>query len=97
MLFRSGANAIFNVLRRADVLMLAEGLTVFRVKVPTSMVGKSITESAVRSETGCSIVALKTDTALDINPDPKSILTADAEIILIGVVDDQNRFFKTYS
>ena len=29
-----GANAIFNLLRRADVLMLAEGLTVFRVKVP---------------------------------------------------------------
>ncbi len=92
-----GANAIFNLLRRADVLMLAEGLTVFRVKVPPPLVGKSITESAVRSETGCNIVALKSDTSLDINPDPKSILTADAEIILIGVVDDQNRFFKSYS
>jgi voltage-gated potassium channel len=92
-----GANAIFNVLRRADILMLAEGLTVFRVKVPPSLVGKTIAESAVRSQTGCSIVALKSDAALEINPDPNRTLTAEAELILIGVVEDENRFLKAYA
>jgi voltage-gated potassium channel len=92
-----GANAIFNVLRRADVLMLAEGLTVFRVKVPPALVGKSIAESSVRNQTGCSIVALKTEGSLDINPDPHRILAQDAEIILIGIVEDENRFLKSYA
>jgi voltage-gated potassium channel len=92
-----GANAIFNVLRRADVLMLAEGLTVFRVKVPPALVGKTIAESSVRNQTGCSIVALKTEGSLDINPDPHRILAQDAEIILIGIVEDENRFLKSYA
>jgi Trk K+ transport system NAD-binding subunit len=92
-----GANAIFNVLRRADVLMLAEGLSVFRVKVPPSLAGKTIAESAVRGRTGCSIVALQSKSSLDINPDPHTIISADAELILIGIVDDENRFHKAYA
>ena len=32
-----GANAIFNLLQRSDVLMVAEGLSVFKVKMPASL------------------------------------------------------------
>jgi Trk K+ transport system NAD-binding subunit len=92
-----GANAIFNVLRRADVLMLAEGLTVFRVAVPPALVGKTIAESAVRSQTGCSIVALTANSTIEINPEPNRTLTADAELILIGVVEAENQFLKIYA
>jgi Trk K+ transport system NAD-binding subunit len=91
-----GANAIFNVLRRADVLMLAEGLNVFRVQAPPALVGKTIAESAVRSSTGCSIVALRSSTGIEINPGPDSVLKPGAEIVLIGTVDDENRFLNTY-
>ncbi len=91
-----GANAIFNVLRRADVLMLAEGLNVFRVQVPASLEGKTIAESAVRTQTGCSIVALRTAMGTEINPGPWSVLPAGSEVVLIGTVDDEYRFLSTY-
>jgi len=91
-----GANAIFNVLRRADVLMLAEGLSVFRVKMPPSLAGKSLAQSAIRSSTGCSLVALKTPHGLQINPDPDIILAPNSEIILIGTVENEEDFLKTY-
>lgn len=91
-----GANAIFNVLRRADVLMLAEGLNVFRVQSPEALVGKTIAASAVRSATGCSIVALRNAKGIEINPEPESVLGADTELVLIGTVDDENRFLSTY-
>jgi len=91
-----GANAIFNVLRRADVLMLAEGLNVFRVQAPDALVGKTIAESAVRSSTGCSIVALRKPSGIEINPTPDSVLAPGSEIVLIGTVDDENRFLNTY-
>ena len=37
-----GANAIFNLLHRTDILLLAEGLDVFKVQVPTALAGKTL-------------------------------------------------------
>lgn len=53
-----GANAIFNLLERSDILMVDEGLDVFKVKIPVSLVGKSLANSSIRRETGCTVIAL---------------------------------------
>ena len=37
-----GANAIFNFLKNEDTWMLAEGLNIFRLKAPESLVGKNL-------------------------------------------------------
>ena len=49
-----------NLLRRTKILMVTEGLDVFRVKVPASLAGKRIVESAIRERTGCNVVAIST-------------------------------------
>lgn len=91
-----GANAILNILRRNDVLMVAEGLDLIRVKVPESLIGKSIAESEIRKETGCTVIAVKSAGEMMINPEPEMELSEDAEIILIGTVESENEFFKIY-
>ena len=53
-----GANTIFNLLDRSDILIVTEGLDVLKVKLPASLAGKSLAESGIRSKTGCSVVAL---------------------------------------
>jgi Trk K+ transport system NAD-binding subunit len=91
-----GATVIFNLLRRADVLMVAEGLNVFRVKVPASLAGKRIADTAVREETGCSIVAVGANDQQQINPDPAQILPEGEEMVLIGSVESANRFLQVH-
>jgi voltage-gated potassium channel len=91
-----GANAIFNVLRRADVLMLAEGLNVFRIKLPHALAGRTIADSRIRPETGCSVIALRSNGRLIINPPPDLELVENAEVVLIGTVDNENRFFRAF-
>ncbi|MGY6743567.1 MAG: potassium channel family protein [Cecembia sp.] len=91
-----GANAILNLLRRNDILMVAEGLDLIRVKVPKSLVGKTIKESAIRKHTGCTVIAIHCQKEMKINPEPKSEFPEDAEIILIGTVEAENEFFKVY-
>ena len=91
-----GANAILNLLRRNDILMVAEGLDLIRVKVPKSLVGKTIKESAIRKHTGCTVIAIHCQKEMKINPEPKSEFPEDAEIILIGTVEAENKFFKVY-
>ncbi len=91
-----GANAIFNLLHRSDVLLLAEGLDVFKVPVPASLAGKTLVNSSLRTETGCSVIAIDTGTGAQVNPHPGTTLPPDAEIILIGSVESELRFLNQY-
>jgi len=91
-----GSNIIFNLLKRSDILMLAEGLNVFRMKTPVTLAGKSLADTNLRQETGCSVIAVNTDGQLQINPDPQSPLDANSEIILIGSLEAEQAFFKRY-
>lgn len=91
-----GANAILNLLKKSDTLMVAEGLDLLKVKVPAQLIGQTIAETSIRKETGCTIIAIKTKDNLQVNPDPSTVLPDGAEIILIGTVEAENRFFKEY-
>jgi Trk K+ transport system NAD-binding subunit len=91
-----GATAIFNYLRRAGVVVVAEGLHLAETRVPDALAGKTLAEAAIPSETGCSVVALHSETAMTINPDPATILTRGAEIILIGTPESEQRLMKLY-
>jgi voltage-gated potassium channel len=91
------ANTILNLLKPDKVLMLAEGLNVFRVGVHASLKGKSLAESRIRLQTGCNVIATNQDGKMVINPDPSVCLLEDNELIIIGTDEAEKRFFKIYS
>ncbi len=91
-----GATAIFNYLRRAGVVVVAEGLNLAETQVPDALAGKTLAQAAIPSETGCSVVALRSETGMVINPDPATLLQEGAEIILIGTPEAEQRFMKLY-
>ena len=79
-----GANTIFNLLNRAEILMVTEGLDVFSQKTPKSLVGVKLKDSRITEKTGCSIVAIKGDSGTIITPSSEHQFSANGEIILIG-------------
>ena len=79
-----GANTIFNLLNRAEILMVTEGLDVFSQKTPKSLVGVKVKDCKVTEKTGCSIVAIKGDAGTVITPSPDNEFSEGGEIILIG-------------
>lgn len=87
-----GANAIFNVLERDEVLMIAEGLNVFKMKTPQLLAGKSLRNTDIRRLTGCSIIAIQYNDEMIINPDPDTEIPADSEIVLIGSYEAEKNF-----
>ncbi len=91
-----GANAIFNLLERSDILMVDEGLDVFKVKIPPSLVGKSLANSSIRRETRCTVIAIVDGDKMEINPAPTLPLPAGKEMILIGSVEAENRYLEKY-
>jgi len=92
-----GANAIFNLLKRSDVLMVAEGLDVFRMPLPESLVGQSLAGSDIRQTTGCNVIGLGRNGILSINPEPDTELKEGMEIVVIGTVEDEKRFLQKFA
>ena len=89
-----GASAVMNLLQRNKILMVAEGLDLFEVRVPTELAGKTIAETSIRENTGCSVVAIRTEDGIKAVPDPFTTLPADAEIVLIGTAEAEDRFLE---
>ncbi|MFQ3167941.1 MAG: Trk K+ transport system NAD-binding subunit [Limisphaerales bacterium] len=95
-----GANIIFNLLKHSDILMVAEGLNIFRIELPEHLEGRSLVESEIRQRTGCSVIAIQReidgrDTHL-IHLDPTELLQVGDELVLIGNVESEEIFLKTY-
>jgi voltage-gated potassium channel len=94
-----GANAVFNLLEQDDVVMVAEGLDVFRCPVPGPLVGRTLRESRIRETTGCSVVAVEVDGHTIVNPDADKPLPdgSRAELILIGNTEGERRFLSQFA
>ena len=89
-----GATAIFNFLRNEDIIMLAEGLNVFRLKAPKALVGKNLAQSRIRELTGCSVVAIKAEGAMKINPDPGEPIRENSELVIIGDIEGEKKLIQ---
>ncbi len=92
-----GANAIFNLLRREDVLLLAEGLSALEMNIPQSLAGRTLGETAIRETTGCNVVAIETPHGLVVNPPSDTRLPFAARIIVIGGADAEERFLQRFA
>lgn len=91
-----GANAIFHFLERGDSPMLAEGLNIFRLKTPPSLIGETLARSKIRETTECSVIATKIDGVLSINPDPQMPIKGNTELILIGTLEGERKFLQSF-
>ena len=91
------ANTILNLLKPDKLLMLAEGLNIFRVVVPSDYVGKSLADSQIRTLTGCNVIGTCDEVAMCTNPDPTHRFGENNELILIGTGEAERRFFKLHS
>jgi Trk K+ transport system NAD-binding subunit len=91
-----GVSAVLNLLKRSKILMVAEGLDLFKVRIPASLAGQTIAESSIRERTGCSVVAIQTERGMEVVPDPFETLPSDADIVLIGTARAEGRFLELY-
>jgi voltage-gated potassium channel len=89
-------NSIINLLNPEQVLMMVEGLSIFRASAQHSLAGKSLSENQIREATGCSVVAITREGNMILSPDPFSPLDEGDELILIGTVEAEKHFMEKY-
>ncbi len=90
-------NTIINILKPDKALMLTEGLNVFRIPIPSSMIGKNLLETGIRQRTGCSVVAIHAKGTTTISPNPYVPLKKDDILILIGTAEAEKKLLHEFS
>jgi len=92
-----GASVIMNWLKPGRILMVAEGLDMFRVPVPKALAGKTIGESEIRARSGCTVVGIGTANGMEVVPGPSAQLPDGADVLLIGTPDAEERFLELWA
>jgi voltage-gated potassium channel len=92
----TGANAMMNLIRRDNILMVTEGLDIFEVQIPPSLAGRTLADCDIRNKTGCTVVALNPDQNPQLMLDPHEPLPSTGRLILIGTPDNEERFLKLF-
>ncbi len=92
-----GSNRVLNILKPDEIMMLAEGLNVFKARIPSTLAGKTISASRIREKTGCNVVAIKSAEGTTINPPPNAILQEGDQLILIGTPEAEKQFLERYA
>ena len=106
-LHRAGANlvmsfsslvtaTIMNLLEPQKMLMLSEGLNVFRIALSPKLENKTLLDIRIRENTGCSVVAVKRKDELIVNPSPEIVLEQGDELVLIGSAKSEKMFAEQY-
>ncbi len=91
-----GANTIFNLLKRSNIEMLAEGLDIIRMPAPAKLAGRTLAEADLRARTGCILLATIEEGRMHVNPRPDRPVPQQSEIILLATVEDEERFLEAY-
>jgi voltage-gated potassium channel len=91
-----GAIEAWNALRDDSTLLLAEGLVVFRVPVPADLAGRPLADSDLPAATGCQVVGIVRDGVCSTDLRPDAPLPSDAELLLIGDEEAEERFYTRY-
>ncbi len=91
------AATILNLLQPQKILMLSEGLNVFRTALHPRLQNQALANIRIRENTGCSVVAVKRGGGLVVNPDPSIVLQGGDELVLIGTAQSEKRFIEKYS
>lgn len=91
-----GANTILNHLKPEEVLMALEGLSVFRLPIPVSLIGRTLADTSIRRDTGCSVVAITSHGSMIHSPSPDVLFQKEDELVLIGTVEGERSFRQKY-
>lgn len=77
-----------------DYLELSDDHSIVEVKASRKMIGKSIIDLDIRAKYGCTVVAIKQGSKINVSPTPNDILTEKDVLIVVGADKDLARFEK---
>jgi Trk K+ transport system NAD-binding subunit len=91
-----GVESVMSLLRGYELVVLGEGVELFSVAVPPSLVGRQLADSGIGSGTGMSVVALDRDGNLVTRLTGDTPLEQGAVLIMLGSLEQRRKFAELF-
>jgi voltage-gated potassium channel len=91
-----GIEGVLSLLRGHPPLVLGEGVELFFVRVPASLAGRPLKDSAIGSHSGLSVVAVQEGDVLTAPLTAETILPAGADLVVLGSQEQRGRFEEEF-
>lgn len=87
---------LMSAIMNRELVILGEGADVYIVRVPASLVDKTLAESGIGAQTGLNVVGLQKAGKLDTNLQASTRLLAESELVMIGSSEQRNEFQRRF-
>ena len=91
-----GAEAVVSLLQGRELVILGEGVDLFALDLPASLLGKTLAETGIGSRTGLSVVAVNQNGQLVTSLHSSMRLEQGAELIMLGSVQQRQAFTDAF-
>jgi Trk K+ transport system NAD-binding subunit len=91
-----GASAAFNFLNRGDILMLAEGLGVYRFPMPPTLAGRTLRDAGLHAAAQCRVIAVGRAGGIELTPDVDRPLPGDGHVVIVGDAQSERYFVEHF-
>jgi len=91
-----GIEAILSLLRGHEPILVGEGVELFTISVPPSLAHKPLRESAIGSDTGLSVVAVKRGDELIPHITAETLLIPDMQLLVLGSREQRRAFAEAF-
>jgi Trk K+ transport system NAD-binding subunit len=91
-----GVDRIMSLINDDATVMLGEGVRLFEVPVPPSLVGQPLSKTGIGSLTGLSVVAVEQQGALTTQLTGETVLPKSGTLLMLGSADQRQRFSDAF-
>ncbi len=91
-----GVEDIFAQLHAQELLVIGEGVELFVMPAPSSLVGRDLVGCAVSERTGLTIVGVQQNGVVVTNPPGSTSLQKDTELIMLGSNEQRQAFARDF-
>jgi len=92
-----GAEDVISRIDSRELLIVGEGVELFRMLLPASLAGRTLAESKISSLTGLNVIGIQQDGKLFTNPPASTTLRDGSELLMLGSTSQRQAFAREFS
>jgi Trk K+ transport system NAD-binding subunit len=87
-----GVQTVYSIVQGHELVMLGEGVDLFYVPVPQSLVNKRLADAEIGARCGLNVIALQEDNQIDTHLPPGRRLVNESILLALGSAEQRERF-----
>jgi uncharacterized protein with PhoU and TrkA domain len=91
-----GIEAIMSLLRGHEPVLVGEGVELFTIPVPPKLANRALRDSAIGSDTGLSVVALRVGEQMVTQLTAETVLPGGAQLLMLGNREQRKTFADAF-